>query len=363
MADTVLLTRKIQLRIDTTDPEVRQQVMDLLYKWQYLYFRAANHILTHLFVLVGLKQLFYLEVGVHVKLACAAKDADGILTTSKENTTHQLLSRTYKGEIPIDFLTELNHRLVAAFNKDRDAYIKGEKQLPNPKRDMPIFFKARAMRRIAPAADGRNYSFVLFKVPFATRLGRDYTDKKKLLDAWAAGTLPLRCCSLQLKKGKFFLNAVFAQPVKADPGARGVAEVKLSLEYPLTVTIGKLHYTIGSREEFLHRRLAIQAARRRVQASVTGARSDKGRKRKVKAFRTYSRTEQNFVHYQLHVYSRRLIDLCVRKQVGTILLVNQQAKEAEAKEDAFLLQNWSYCELKQKIAYKAAKVGILVIVE
>jgi hypothetical protein len=34
-----------------------------------------------------------------------------------------------------------------------------------------------------------------------------------------------------------------------------------------------------------------------------------------------------------------------------------------AKEDAFLLRNWSYFNLKDKITYKAARVGINVIIE
>ncbi|WP_448636098.1 hypothetical protein [Pedobacter panaciterrae] len=39
------------------------------------------------------------------------------------------------------------------------------------------------------------------------------------------------------------------------------------------------------------------------------------------------------------------------------------AKEEIAKEDPFLLQNWSYYSLKDKINYKAEKAGIQVIVE
>jgi IS605 OrfB family transposase len=65
----------------------------------------------------------------------------------------------------------------------------------------------------------------------------------------------------------------------------------------------------------------------------------------------------------MHLYSRRLIDICIKFKAGTLLLVNQQQKEEEAKEDAFLLRNWSFYTLKEKIQYKAAKAGIEVIVE
>lgn len=66
---------------------------------------------------------------------------------------------------------------------------------------------------------------------------------------------------------------------------------------------------------------------------------------------------------KLHLYSRRLIDICVKHKAGTLLLINQHEKEAVAKEDEFLLRNWSYYGLKEKIAYKAKKVGITLIIE
>jgi transposase len=44
-------------------------------------------------------------------------------------------------------------------------------------------------------------------------------------------------------------------------------------------------------------------------------------------------------------------------------LVNQQEKEAAAQADEFLLRNWSYYQLMEKIAYKADMAGITLIVE
>ena len=55
--------------------------------------------------------------------------------------------------------------------------------------------------------------------------------------------------------------------------------------------------------------------------------------------------------------------LGVKHGAGTILLTNQAEKEEAAKEDAFVLHNWSYSGLKEKIAYKAERAGIVVITE
>jgi len=86
------------------------------------------------------------------------------------------------------------------------------------------------------------------------------------------------------------------------------------LEYPLVVKIGKSRLTIGTKEEFLYRRLAMQASRKRTQAGVTYAKSGKGKTRKLKALDRMSQVEQNYVHHRLHVYSRRLIDFCINNK-------------------------------------------------
>lgn len=62
-------------------------------------------------------------------------------------------------------------------------------------------------------------------------------------------------------------------------------------------------------------------------------------------------------------YPRCLIDLGIKHKAATLLLGDQQEKEEAAKSDEFLLRNWSYYALKQRILYKAAKAGIEVIIE
>jgi len=65
----------------------------------------------------------------------------------------------------------------------------------------------------------------------------------------------------------------------------------------------------------------------------------------------------------LHVYSRKLIDFCIKHEAGTLILLNQEDKMEIAKEDGFVLRNWNYYELMTKIKYKAEKAGIELIVD
>lgn len=64
-----------------------------------------------------------------------------------------------------------------------------------------------------------------------------------------------------------------------------------------------------------------------------------GRKKKMKSLEHYNEKEKQYVDSRLHLYNRRLIDICVKSEAGTLLLVNQTNKESFAKEDEFLLRN------------------------
>jgi len=142
-----------------------------------------------------------------------------------------------------------------------------------------------------------------------------------------------------------------------------IAEATLSLQNPIVVKIGKAKLSLGTREEFLHRRLAIQAACKRTREGVKFAKSGKGRKRKTKALERFRDKESNYVDQRLHVYSRKLIDFCVKHQAGTLVLLDQEKKIELAKEETFILRNWSCYDLTTKIKYKAEKAGIELIVD
>lgn len=359
----IILTRKIQLLIDCDDKEKRNAHYKQLYDWQRMCFRGANYIFTHHYLQDQIKEILYVTDEVKVKLTDVNKDSEGILNTSRMNTTYRLLSNYFKGQMPSDIFSNLNNTLVSVYNTERTAYWKGEKSLRNYKRNIPIPFSAKLIK-LMNDEKGRNYTFTLFKIPFKTYLGKDRSDKKVLLQRALVGTIKLCSCSLKIDKGKIFLLAAFEMEQDQHLLDEAIiAEASLSIEHPIAVKAGKEATQIGNKEEFLHRRLAIQAARHRLQRGSTYNKAGKGRKRKLKSLDDYSEKEKRYVDNRLHLYSRRLIDFCIKNQAGTLLLVNQEQKEEIAKEEEFLLRNWSYYGLREKIAYKANKAGINLIVE
>ena len=63
-----------------------------------------------------------------------------------------------------------------------------------------------------------------------------------------------------------------------------------------------------------------------------------------------------------------LVDLAVKHGCGKIVLLRQNHRENKAKknnnnDEPFVLRNWSYFGLKEKIAYKCKMAGIKFIQE
>ena len=362
--DTITLTRKIQLLVDLPTKEECREAMEKLYLWRNRCYRAANLIVSHLYVQEMVEEFFYLFEGIKYKLVDKKKDELGILNRSRINCTYRLVSDRFKGEMPTNILTNLNSIILSSFKKNRQEYWTGERSINNFRRDMAFPFDMEGVRGLRYDPEKKAFCFRFFSIPLKTYLGKDYYDKRILMQQLASGKTKMRTSHMKLKEGKIFMLAVFEFPKeKHCLRPEVIAEATLSLEHPIVVKVGRTKLTIGTREEFLYRRLAIQAALKRTRNGVKYSRSGKGRKRKTKAWAKFGDTERNYVHNRLHIYSRKLIDFCIKHQAGTLILMDQQQKSEIAKEEAFVLRNWSYYDLMTKIKYKAEKAGIELIID
>ena len=236
--NSIILTRKIQLIIDSENKQFIHQTYETLYQWQHICFRAANYIFTHRFLQEQVKELIYFTEEIRVKLADITKDTEGILTTSKLNSVQRLLSKQFKGQIPIHILSSLNMTLARHFNNEKIAYINGERTLRNYKRDMFIPFRGTDITNLRRSDDGKYFRLTLFQIPFRTYLGRDFNDKRQLLEKILTGEIKLCSSSLKLEGNKIFLLAAFR--IEKDRhllDSSVIAEASLSLDYPIIVKI------------------------------------------------------------------------------------------------------------------------------
>ena len=366
----ITITRKVQLSFNVTEADTakRKELLDeyygTLFKWQRVVFMCANKIATHCYLQEQMKEMIYLQDDVKVKLTDNKKDPEGILTTSKQNSTYQMISSIVKGEVPMAIISCLNSIIVSTYNKERKEYFTGVRSLRNYKRDIPIPFQYRSMANMRQCDEYGNYAFDLFGLPFKTFFGADHSGNKIIWNQALEGKYKFCDSSIQIKNGKIFLLAVFQfEKSIVDLDTDKVCEAELSMDTPIMLTIDRKKIKIGDKEEFLHRRLAIQAAMRRHQKAARYNKNGKGRSHKLKSIEHFQEKESNYIRTRIHMYTYRMIEYCINNRCGKLVLKKQTEKETEAKEDDMLLRNWSYFDMKQKIQYKAAKVGILVEIE
>lgn len=371
------ITRKIKLII--TD-DVKNNYKQL-YEWQEQVFRAANTAVTHMYFQRNMNEFFYLTNEAKIMFADLSKadpekdkEALRVLTTSKQNSTYQVLSRHYKGKMPADIFSNLNAQLAATFSKESKEYFSGVRSLRTYKRNMPMPFSASSLRSIQQC-DDRNYTMTLFGIPFKTYFGRDMSGNHILFDRAMMGEYKLCNSSIQLDGKKIYLLAVFQfESDRLNLDAEKVMYATLSAQFPIMLQVGNKNFYVGDKKEYLHRRYAIQGALRRQQIAARYNMGGQGRKKKTKNINRFEKSEKNYIATKQHQYTHKMIDACIKQDCGKLVLkftpeppepeeLNRQELKAWREENQLLLRNWGYHGLKEKISYKCKKVGILLEIE
>ncbi|PWG77848.1 hypothetical protein DDR33_25345, partial [Pararcticibacter amylolyticus] len=142
---------------------------------------------------------------------------------------------------------------------ERNAYWSGQHSLRNYKKGLGLPVPPSDFKLSRDEKSGE-YKMRMYKLRFRTYLGRDRDDKHRMLARALAGRLKMGVGYLKPEKGRFYYYATFhIEKEQHELDESVIAEASLSLEVPVTVKIGKEQFQIGTKEEFLHRRLAIQA--------------------------------------------------------------------------------------------------------
>ncbi|MEP7372275.1 MAG: hypothetical protein ABI675_02730 [Chitinophagaceae bacterium] len=403
------ITRKIELHFVVDDKKELAALYKKWYGWQYIVRRAANYITTHLWLQQQVKDLFYLHEDVKVKLADFKKDPDGILTTSKTNTTYQVLSKHFKGEAPMGMISGLNGVVSKSFEKEAIDVNNGLKALRTYRDNIPMPVRTADISQWEKLPDG-NYSFFVYGTKFKTWFGRDLSLNETVLDRAVVDisykhpqneiaqrrkekrnnsqpfasnedeSVRYKFCDSSIcldnvkdekgkKKTKFFLLASFTIPtkqdIKLDP--EKIANCWLDEEYPLIIKQpnGK-EFNIGTKNEYQYRRLAIKGAISRIQSELKYNPGGKGRAAKMQALERFTKAETKYVEQKLHSYSKYLIKYCVERGIGTIRLNGYDEAKKKTQENTekskLLLATWGYYGLSEKIKYKALFFGIEVVI-
>ena len=374
----MVITRKIEVSVCESDKDQRRAYYDKLYANRDIAVKVANMAMSHLFALDNTMPYLCDEDKEKVTFLGVKGDK-----STKQNAPYVAASEAFKGQADMGMVACVLQNAQKMYQEDRK---KGmwNRSLRSYKSNMPVPFKKDRFvnLRFAEYENGEGEKregcfFTLIGVPFQMRFGRDRSGNRLIVERVIKGEYKMCTSSLQFDGSKIFLLLCVDMPkqeAKVDPKKTLYAflgvmnpiictcDVRAAKEYDS----GMKFFEIGTKEEFNYRRRQIQEAVRRCQINNRYSVGGKGRKKKCHAIERWHDKEKNYVDTKLHTYSRMLVDLAVKHGCGTIALLNQKPREDKAKEDnkngePFVLRNWSYYGLKEKISYKAKMVGIKVV--
>ncbi|MDP3437297.1 MAG: hypothetical protein Q8S04_08635 [Bacteroidales bacterium] len=352
------LTRRLEIYISEDDKEVKKELYSQLYNWRYLIVNGANEMLSYLYSIDRLKYYKFITEQSKIDLGIIGARGEPV----KEGSAgYVLLSERMKGKVPTDVLNCLQKTVVKKYICFKPALFKGSSSLFTYKNNTPIPFSSNSIKHLRWNPELNHFEFTLFGIRFGITLGRDRSNNKIVLESCISNVFELCESSILIDdtKRKMFLLLSYkcgSNTVTLDESKS--VDASLSAETPIIANYYGDIKLIGNREEFMHRRLQIQAAMKRAQINSKYSGGGKGVKRKFQALSTFHNKERDYIKTRLHTYSKMLVDFAVANRCRYINLVNQTDKERRAKNNPFLLRNWSYYGLKKFIEYKAKLYGI-----
>ena len=368
----ITITRKIQINVANED---KNATWKTLYEYQHIVHHAANLISTHHFCIENIKQFVYLSENIKEKLTSFKIEEEvenKLLTTSEMNTTYQLCSYLFKDKIKMDIITCLNNIIVKTFNKEKKDYYNGKKSLRSYRDTIPIPFSTKAIKYFEYDELKKNYRIKIFDFEFITYLGSDKSNNKSIIDKCLSKEYKLCNSSIKIEKDKkdkknkiFLLLTCQFDKKEVDIKEDKICEAELSINEPVLLRYDKKEFKIGSKEDYLYKRLQIQAKLQRLQKSLKHNKGGHGRVLKLQALEQFKKKEINYIENKIHNYSRLIIDYCIKNNCGTLKIIDidQVVEDLKEDENKFILRNWKYYGFLDKIKYKANMVGINVIFE
>ena len=375
----MIITRKIEVFVCEDDKDLRRSYYEKLYDNRNNAVAIANMGIAHLFMHDNTTYLSEENRETLEYLGCKGQKA------TKQNAPYVAVSEKFKGKVDMNMVTCILQNASKMYQDDRKQGM-WNRSLRSYKANMPIPFKSCQYKNIRFAdyqdKDGKTHNgcfFTLIGVPFQCKFGRDRSGNRLIVERVVKGEYKMCTSSLKFEKNKIFLLLcvdIPKQDVKVDEKKQLFAflgvlnpivcttDVKAYKEYDSGFKV----FEIGTKEEFNYRRRQIQEAVKRCQINNKYSAGGKGRKKKCQAIERWHEKENNYVDTKLHTYSRMLVDMAIKHGCGTIVLMNQAHREEKAKEDnqkgdSFVLRNWSYYGLKEKISYKCKMTGIKLQIE
>ena len=254
----------------------------------------------------------------------------------------------------------------------KNGLAKGERNLPFYKRNFPLLAKGRSLSVYKKQSESENDEFIIswvnhieFKVIMGSS-GKNNCYLTTMLENLAEKSNNYKICGSQFKieDGKIFLFLVVQKQIEDVtyiPQKGRILGVAAGYDKPLVCVLNDSdeQYEVGSAENFIEKRIAMQKQYQRLQANLRECRGGRGRSHKLAALDRYKKKEKNYALSYNHLLSKQVIELALKLKVETIIL--EDINMNQLKQYPTLLRNWSYYQLNNLITYKGKKLGITVI--
>jgi putative transposase len=299
------------------------------------------------------------------------KPKDVLGYTSMHGYAYDRLKNEFS-KIASSNLSQTIKRAVDKWNSDLKEILRGDRSIPNFRKDCPIDIVKQSMK-IQKCNDGYVLRLGLINREYKNELGRKNgvfdvlikaNDKTQqtILERIINGDYIYTASQIINHKNKWFINLTYQFETKEtalDPN--NVMGVDLGIAYPVYIafnnSLHRYHVKGGEIERF---RRQVEKRKRELlnQGKYCGdGRKGHGYATRTKSIESISDKIARFRDTCNHKYSRFIVDMALKHKCGTIQM---EDLTGISKESTFL-KNWPYYDLQQKIEYKAREAGIQVI--
>ena len=296
----------------------------------------------------------------------AKKDFDKLY---KEAFGKQFDSSTYNILRDDEKLKDLSSEIVSSAMQGLNFYKKdiwkiknGDERIRFYSKGMPIPTPNRTLK-LKYNEESSEFNIDWVKgVKFTMFFGRDKSNNRVIVERVYDGIYKMSDSSIQIKKGKVFLNLCINLPANKNKLDKSkVVGVDLGLAIPAYCSLndGMDRLSIGSYDEFVKIRTQLDRRRRDLYKNLSTAKGGHGRARKLKAEAQFKEKERNWVKTYNHKISKAIVMFAVKNRASVINLEFLKGY-SKTQQSQFVLRNWSYYELQQFVEYKAKIEGIEV---
>lgn len=393
----MIITRKIELWLNTTKDETKNETWQRLRQIENDVFEMANQFVNNEYYdtlykkrleLSGVPALrderkllkkelksikdTQLKQKIESKITAITEQLDSakknVESKSKEelgkNPMYHIFREKYPST-PSRVIECLRQEVLSCFHKEIGDIQYGVRSLRTYKRGLPIPFCKKSIHFYK---NEKEIHASWFSFDFKLHFGRDNSNNRAIVEEIILGNYQLLGSRIQIVKPEngntkiFLLLSVDIPKKEVELDNSVCVGIDLGINIPLYAATNKgfARMSLGSREAFLKERSKLQLRRKEIQSSLKTVSGGHGRKKKLQALEHIGQLESNWVKTYNHKLSKQVIDFAVSQKAATIKL-ELLAGFGEDEKNAFLLRNWSYYQLQTMIEYKAKMHGIEVI--